>query len=79
MLGESHALLVEFPERKDVISTLLQSNLRFQELSKEYHELDNKIRDLELHDTPVSDVESKKLKSHRAYLKDTLYDMIENS
>jgi len=76
MLGESHALNIEFPDKSETINTLNQDNSRFKDLASEYHQLDDEIRGLELQESPISDVEAKKLKSHRAYLKDTLYEMI---
>jgi uncharacterized protein YdcH (DUF465 family) len=76
MLGESHSILKEFPEYKEVIFRLLKDNLHFSSLSSQYHELDNKIIALEEVGVPISDSEFSQIKMRRAEFKDELYQLI---
>ena len=73
MLGESHALLVDFPEYKDKILLLTTSNIEFAEDAKQYHKLDTEIRKLELRNSPTSDEFMHQAKLDRSALKDKLY------
>ncbi|KOO12040.1 hypothetical protein AKJ18_26015 [Vibrio xuii] len=73
MLGEDHSLLSEFPEYKDTITALSQSDEAFLADMKQYDLLDQEIRKLELRDSPVSDEEMLKMKQDRAAMKDDLH------
>ena len=76
MLGESHSLLNEFPEFKELITKLVSSDQSFSEDAKQYDELDAKIRKLELANSPLSDSEMHKMKHDRSELKDSLYQRL---
>ena len=73
MLGESHALLVDFPEYQDKIRLLTASDTEFASDAKRYHDLDAEIRKLELRNTPTSDEFIEQAKLDRLVLKDKLY------
>ncbi|MGL4474327.1 MAG: YdcH family protein [Shewanella sp.] len=76
MLGESHALNLEFPQYQALIDDLKQSLAGFAELTRQYNTLDHKIRSLELANIPTSDANFLKLKSERVALKDELYGIL---
>lgn len=76
MLGENHSLIHEFPEFKDVIVTLSQSNESFAKQTKKYNVLDKEIRKLELNGAPIDDDAMHQLKHDRALLKDYLYQCL---
>lgn len=73
MLGEDHSLLNEFPEYKERINQLNESDATFAEQANKYNELDAKIRNLELDNAPIGDDSMHQLKHERAQLKDILY------
>jgi uncharacterized protein YdcH (DUF465 family) len=73
MLGEPHDLCHEFPEYRQKIERLRQSNARFAQLIEEYDRLDARIRDLEERAQPVSDAFAEHLKKRRVALKDRLF------
>ena len=76
MLGESHQLLLEFPEHAGRIADLRANNEVFHHLMDEYDWLDSHIRNLEEVHTPVSDFHIEEMKKRRVYLKDKLYHLI---
>jgi uncharacterized protein YdcH (DUF465 family) len=76
MLGENHSLIHEFPEYKDVIVMLSQSNEAFAKQAKKYNMLDEEIRKLELKGAPIDDDDMHQLKHDRALLKDSLYQCL---
>lgn len=76
MLGENHSLIHEFPEFKDIISSLTQSDEDFAKDAKRYDDLDKEIRELELDGVPVGDDAMHELKNERAALKDSLYQRL---
>ena len=73
MLNENHAMIIDFPELKRDIVQLTHHDPLFKQKSQQYHELDYKIRQLELLGTPTDDQHSNQLKLQRATLKDLLY------
>ncbi|MEZ8823731.1 YdcH family protein [Vibrio amylolyticus] len=76
MLGESHSLLNDFPELKDVILRLTKQDETFKLDVTQYDTLDKEVRKLELQDSPISDEEMHQLKHDRAVLKDSLYQRL---
>lgn len=76
MLGEDHSLIVDFPEYKDVIAQLIESDKQFADNAMRYHSLDKEIRELELSNAPIDDEDMHQLKHDRAVLKDKLYQLI---
>ncbi|MEZ9233429.1 YdcH family protein [Vibrio amylolyticus] len=76
MLGESHSLLNDFPELKNVILRLTKQDETFKLDVTQYDTLDKEVRKLELQDSPISDEEMHQLKHDRAVLKDSLYQRL---
>ena len=76
MLGENHSLNSDFPEYREVISTLNKNDAKFAEKAKQYDELDKEIRVLELKDAPIDDEAMLQMKHDRAMLKDLLYQRL---
>ncbi|AEE23304.1 YdcH family protein [Paraglaciecola chathamensis] len=76
MLGESHALLVEFPAHKATIEALGQSDQAFTSQMQKYDALDKEIRELELSNSPIEDNEMHQMKHQRSILKDQLYQCL---
>lgn len=73
MLGEDHSLLHDFPEYKETIIQLNNSDKAFAEKNQQYNDLDAKIRSLELENNPIDDELMRELKHQRRVLKDELY------
>ncbi|WP_111496281.1 MULTISPECIES: YdcH family protein [Marinobacter] len=71
-----HALHIDFPEYKDLIHELRQSDDHFKKLSDEYDKLDKSIRGLEFREVPTDDAHFNEMKLERAQLKDTLYSTL---
>ncbi|EGM71372.1 YdcH family protein [Shewanella sp. HN-41] len=76
MLGENHALIYEFPDFSDQINHLKSNNATFAAMAGRYHELDHKIRALELTKVPTADEHFLALKLERLNLKDKLYQYL---
>ena len=76
MLGESHQLLLEFPEFSHKIADLRANSDVFHHLMDEYDWLDSHIRNLEEVAVPVSDFHIEEMKKRRVHLKDKLYQLI---
>ncbi|MGD8590747.1 MAG: YdcH family protein [Chromatiales bacterium] len=73
MLGESHQLLLEFPQFAEKIADLRANSDVFHHLMDEYDWLDSHIRSLEEVAIPVSDFHIEEMKKRRVHLKDKLY------
>ncbi|NOH78377.1 DUF465 domain-containing protein [Vibrio sp. RE86] len=73
MLGEDHSLIKEFPEHKEAIISLVETDEAFASMMKTYNALDKEIRTLELRDSPISDDDMHQMKHDRSELKDVLY------
>ncbi len=76
MLGENHALILEYPQHKERIHQLKVSDPEFREMAKEYHQLDHQIRGLEQNQVPTDDGHFNELKMRRAQLKRQLVEML---
>lgn len=76
MEGENHALVFEFPEYRDKIHHLKQADASFNAQAQEYHDLDHKIRGLEMNSVPTDDQNFNQMKMRRAQLKDEIYRQI---
>ncbi|MGB5996723.1 YdcH family protein [Marinomonas sp.] len=76
MLGEDHAIIIEFPEYKEKISELNKTDSNFAEHARRYHALDQEIRQLELDNAPIDDEAMHQLKHDRASLKDVIYQRL---
>jgi uncharacterized protein YdcH (DUF465 family) len=66
-------MIIDFPELTKDIVQLTHHDPLFKQKSQQYHELDYKIRQLEIAGTPTDDQHSSQLKQQRATLKDLLY------
>lgn len=73
-----HALKVDFPDYKETIQKLRQTDPQFRELSDQYDALDKKIRGLEVREVPTDDDHFRDMKLERAQLKDKLYRQFTN-
>ena len=76
MLGEIHCLVNDFPEMKEIVVQLTETDKTFAEQNKRYNALDEEIRQLELNDAPIEDESMHSLKHERAQLKDNLYQLL---
>lgn len=79
MLGENHCLVLDFPEFTQRITELNAADSQFAADAKQYHELDQEIRTLELDGAPINDEDMHQLKHRRSLLKDSLYQRINSS
>ncbi|MGF1702297.1 YdcH family protein [Photobacterium makurazakiensis] len=78
MLGENHALFIEYPEMHGKIKELKMSDENFKHMSDRYHHLDHKIRGLEGNSIPTNDQHFMQLKLERLQLKDKLFSILTN-
>jgi len=78
MLGENHALFIEFPEMQNKIQQLKMADENFKAMSDRYHKLDHRIRGLEGNSVPTEDSHFSQLKFERAQLKDKIYSILTN-
>lgn len=78
MLGETHALVIEFPELHDKINELKTTDDHFKQMSDRYHQLDHKIRGLENSNVPTDDNHFTQLKLERLQLKDKIFNILSN-
>ncbi|MGI3004186.1 YdcH family protein [Shewanella algae] len=76
MLGENHALILEFPEYKQKIQQLGENDPHFSELATEYQALDLEIRGLEENCVPTAEERFNQLTLRRAELKSWLYQQL---
>ncbi len=68
-----------FPEYRDLISTLKTSDRHFEKLFNEHNELDQKIRNMEAHLTPATNVEIENLKKEKLLLKDQVFTILQKA
>ena len=76
MQGEHHEIEVEFPEFRQRIKELSETDSDFAANVKRHNELDDEIRKLEELGQPITDEELEKLKYERTNLKDAVYARI---
>jgi len=76
MFGEHHDIPHEFPEYKDQIRALFNSNAEFKGIYTEYHELDAEILKIEQNLETTSDNYAETLKKKRVALKDKIYTLL---
>lgn len=78
MFGEHHDdLTKEFPELKDRVVELAQSDPEFTRVYEEYREVDQEIYRIEQQIENHSDTYTEDLKKKRVLLKDQLYAMLQ--
>jgi len=71
-----HPILQEFPEHRDTIKRLRNSNEHFRNVYDEYHKLDDSIYHIEEEIDFATDQEIEELKMRRAKLKDYIYHLV---
>jgi uncharacterized protein YdcH (DUF465 family) len=76
MLGESHDLIAEFPEYRERILELKESDNRFSELFEDYHKINNQVIRIEQGLETPSDFYTEDLKKKRLLRKDQLYRLL---
>ncbi|WP_413112097.1 YdcH family protein [Thaumasiovibrio sp. DFM-14] len=76
MLNENHAFILDFPELKLDIVQLNHDDPEFKAELQQYHELDYRIRQLEISGSPIDDESMHDLKLKRVTLKDKLYQQL---
>ena len=76
MLGESHSLLIEFPELKERIHELKVSDAQFASMYEEYENLDKEIIRIEEQIETPDDQYTEQLKMKRVQLKDDLLALL---
>ena len=68
-----HELAADFPEHKDKIHDLRESDPHFARLMDEYHEINRAVHRAETDVEPTSDDHLQEMRKQRIALKDTLY------
>jgi uncharacterized protein len=76
MVLDNHSLARDFPEFKDKIHQLKQSNHHFARLNTDYEDIDKAVIRLETGVEHGSDAELESKKLRRVQLKDELYAML---
>ena len=76
MSVDHHDLVHDFPEHRERIHDLKESNAHFRKLFDEYHELTTSVENMENEVTPVATRTEEEAKVRRLHLKDELYRMI---
>ncbi len=72
----NHQLHQEFPQYRDLIDELRNTNPKFGDKFNQYAELDQEIEGLELLDAPIGDDKLHRLKQKRVQLKDEIYQTL---
>ncbi|MEA1082138.1 YdcH family protein [Marinobacter qingdaonensis] len=72
----NHQLHQEFPQYRDLIDELRNTNPKFGDKFNQYAELDQEIEGLELRDAPIGDDKLHRLKQKRVQLKDEIYQAL---
>ncbi|MCS5563606.1 YdcH family protein [Marinobacter sp.] len=72
----NHQLHQEFPQYRDLIDELRNTNPKFGDKFNQYAELDQEIEGLELRDAPIGDDKLHRLKQKRVQLKDEIYQTL---
>tara|TARA_R110002094_G_scaffold205740_2_gene176491 strand:- start:173 stop:433 length:261 start_codon:yes stop_codon:yes gene_type:complete len=67
-----HELAEEFPDAKDRISALTQSDAHFAKLTEEYHSVNREIHRIETKVDPADEGYEKQLRRQRLALKDQI-------
>lgn len=75
----NHALTRDFPELKERIQGLRQSDQHFNRLNDEYNAADVEVTKAETGEQNLSDEHLETLKKQRALLKDKLYAMLKET
>jgi uncharacterized protein len=73
---EKHDLLHEFPEHRERIHQLKVEDNHFRKLFDDYHELQNRIYNINAGIETVIEEYAHELKAKLLHLKDTIYDYL---
>jgi uncharacterized protein YdcH (DUF465 family) len=65
-----------FPEYRDLITQLKTTDRHFLNLFERHNDLDQKIKNLEMHIQHATQLEIESLKKEKLALKDELYDLL---
>lgn len=75
---EKHNLHHEFPEFSKKITEYKVNNPHFRKLYEEYQEVTSEVYRIETGSEIISNESLHKLKTHRSYLKDELYALLQH-
>lgn len=76
MSNEQHNLISEFPEYRDLIHTLKESDSHFRRLFDSYHEADKELHQIESGIIQPADDYVETCKKKRLMLKDELFGIL---
>ena len=76
MADTPHQLHEEFPEYRDRMHQLKESNAHFRRLQDEYHDVNRKIHRAETNIEPTDDFHMEDLRKRRLRLKDEIFGML---
>lgn len=76
MYVEHHPLIKEFPEHRELIHTLKESDAHFARLFGEYHDVDREVIRMEEDIETVADHVVEDAKKRRLALKDALHKIL---
>ncbi|HAI70481.1 MAG TPA: GTP-binding protein [Gammaproteobacteria bacterium] len=79
MFGESHDIHQDFPQYRDMINQLHDSDSDFKNIYSEYHAITHEIDAIEHNVEPVADHYAEQLKKKRVLLKDQIYARLQAS
>jgi uncharacterized protein len=79
MFGESHEIHQDFPQYRDMINQLHESDVEFKNIYHEYNAVNHEIDAIEHNVEPVSDEYAEHLKKKRVLLKDQIYARLQAS
>lgn len=68
-----------FPEYRELISQLKVSDPRFRHLFSKHNDLDQRIKNMEVHIEPASHEDIESLKKKKLRLKDELYELLQKT
>jgi uncharacterized protein YdcH (DUF465 family) len=76
---ENHSLIQEFPEMKNQISEMKQTDAHFARLFAEYDSAEHAVHRIESGAEAASDERLEELKKQRLHLKDSLFAMLKKA
>ena len=76
MSNTPHELAAEFPEKRDQIHALKQSDAHFAKLADSYHEVNRAVHRAETNVEPVSEQAETEMREQRAALKDEIWGIL---
>ena len=71
-----HELRDEFPDYREALHSLKQSDKHFSRLADEYHTVNRQIHRIEIGDEHVSQFDEENLRKTRMRLKDEIYGLL---